>query len=175
MVKNHMLQLKLIQKIEKHLILLMVIFYSIPFARFAREGGDFRYEVRRSGGFVIRAETRMRARLLMLMEWIKNETSDDAVILFHSPRVVYLVADRKCVTTPITANPEEFWSYVAENGVDYIIVDELYREIPGGINLFTSEYLLPALAAHPERYRMAYEVEGTRSMVVRVRQQVFGP
>jgi hypothetical protein len=118
--------------------------------------------------FKVRAETINRGILLSLLEWVREKTPDRAVIMFHSPRVVFLITGRKCVSVPITKDTEKFWKYADTNKVDYIIVDEFYRELGGGANLFTPEYLVPALNARKDRYMTVFRVPGSQSAVVRV-------
>ncbi len=118
--------------------------------------------------FKVRAETVARARLLFLLEWTREKAPENAVFMFHSPRVVFLLTGRKCVSVPITKDIEKFWEYIDLHRVNYIIVDELYRELGGGANLFTPEYLVPALNTRKDRYITEFRVPGSQSAVVRV-------
>ncbi len=124
------------------------------------------YEI--SDNFKVLASTGARKKLLMSLQWVRESVPENAVIMFHSPRVVFLVTDRKCANVPITKDVEQFWEYIDQRGVDYIIVDELYREIGGGINLFTPEYLVPALNARKDRYQTRFRIPGSQSAVVKV-------
>ena len=97
-----------------------------------------------------------------------KEIPDNEVVMYHSPAVVFLASGNKSVMVPATDDPELFWEYVRENRVRYIIVDEMHREIHGGIYLFTPDYLAPALKARPGKWRVIFRAGNSNSVILRV-------
>jgi len=112
--------------------------------------------------------TRERDSLAQLLIWIKGHTEKDAVIAAIDPYLVNLVADRKAAFFPATENNREFWDYFAKNQIRYIMVDEIYQDLQGGVSLMTDAYLLPALQACPYRLEKVWQVPFSRTMLLSI-------
>jgi len=92
--------------------------------------------------------TRERARFCSALFFIREHLPPDAVVASVSPHLISLIADRQAAFFPATRNVGEFWSYFEANRVNYLLHDEIFREL-GGVNLMTPEFLEPALSHSP--------------------------
>ena len=75
-------------------------------------------------------------------QWIKENTTEDALVLCDMPTVMYLLCDRKTLDVPLTSDLEIFEKVVRDNKVDYIFLDNLS---PSGA---TARYLMPFTEKH---------------------------
>jgi len=118
--------------------------------------------------FSIVALTRYRDSFTQLLVWTKNNTEPDAIIAAIDPSLVYLVAERKATLFPATADHREFWDYLARNKINYIMVDEIYKDIRGGVSLMTESYLLPALKDCPYRINLVAQMPNSQTMLLSI-------
>lgn len=94
--------------------------------------------------------------------WLKANTPREAVISCRKDYWLYIVADRPCMVYPFK-EPEEVIASLEEQGVDYVVVDQLVQE---GYNS-TPKFLIPAIEKYPERFELAWEQPGSYTFIFR--------
>ena len=124
------------------------------------------YQVSRH--FEIVPLTRERDSLAQLLLWIKDHPEQDALVATIDPYLVNLVADRKAAFFPATENDREFWEYFKQNQIRYLMVDEMYQDLQGGVVLMTQAYLLPALKNCPYHLEKVRQVPGSQTMLLSI-------
>ncbi len=116
--------------------------------------------------FEVAPLTKERNRFCRALFYLRQNTPRDSVVASVSPHLVSLIADRRAAFFPATPDPKEFWTYFQENRVNYILRDEIYREI-GGVNLMTPEYLEPALAGRSGLEKV-WAIPFTQTMILSI-------
>jgi hypothetical protein len=124
------------------------------------------YQVSRH--FTLIPLTRERDAFAQMLLWIKSNTEKDAIIAAIDPYLVALVSERKATLFPATENNQEFWRYLKEQNVKYIMVDENYQDIQGGVSLMTPVYLLPALPHSPFVLQSVHQVPNSQTRLLSV-------
>ncbi len=83
-------------------------------------------------------------QFLAAHDWLRANSSEEAVILSRKPAVTALLAERKSVGIPFAVDTQAVWAKISEEGVTHLLMD--------GIFLETRRYLLPAVRQHPDRF-----------------------
>jgi hypothetical protein len=112
--------------------------------------------------------TRERDSLVRLLLWVRDNTEEDAVIASIDHYLVNLITERKGILFPATENNEEFWRYIANSNVKYIIVDEIYKDLRGGVSLMTETYLLPSLRKCPFKLNIVWQIPLSQTMLLSI-------
>jgi hypothetical protein len=105
------------------------------------------------------AKNEKMRRLLDLCKYLRKNAGVNEVILARKPRLVGIASDRPTVGGPFDLDPDKFVADLEERNVTYLVLDEVYKE--------TQEYLVPAIRAHSERFRVVYRHRNTNSMVIK--------
>ncbi len=95
-------------------------------------------------------------------QWLKTNTPPDAVICCRKDYWLYIVADRACMVYPFK-EPEAVIATLEEQGVDYVVVDQLVQE---GYSS-TPKFLIPAIEKYPERFELVREQPGSYTFIFR--------
>lgn len=89
------------------------------------------------------------ANYLGAIDWIKNDTPPDSVIISDRAPWVYMLSERKTLTFPWVDNVEEVMDSMIQNRADYVIITPV-----GG---YSAKYLVPVLNQKPEMFQKVYE------------------
>lgn len=90
------------------------------------------------------------------VDWIGAHAPPDAVVATIGPHGVWLRVGRRAVFPPFEPDPAECQRLLDGVPVSYVVVDQL------GFLDVTRRYALPAIQAHPDRWRLVFEVGRTR-------------
>ncbi|MBU2436477.1 MAG: glycosyltransferase family 39 protein [Candidatus Omnitrophica bacterium] len=90
---------------------------------------------------------------ISLHRWMKENLPKGGTIISRKPTVTYLYTNHKAICFPYTSNPEQIWSEVLKNNIEYIIVDEISPE--------TYDYLLPFLYEYKDKFKLLKAIEKT--------------
>lgn len=83
-------------------------------------------------------------------EWIRSHTPPDAIIANRSSYILYWKTHRRTVGYPFTPDAERVFREVVESGARYVLVDNFFWTTS------TPRYLVPALEAHRDRWRVVW-------------------
>jgi hypothetical protein len=105
--------------------------------------------------------------------WLRENASNDAVIMAQQPQSIYLYSQRKTIDYPRVANATELERLIHEQGVDYILVaPKLEWRADGSLayDEYTLDVLLPFLNTLTEKelLRLVYESEKDMTKVYQV-------
>lgn len=95
-------------------------------------------------------------------QWLKASTPAGAVICCRKDYWLYIVADRPCMVYPFK-EPEAVIANMEEQGVDYVVVDQLVQE---GYSS-TPKFLIPAIEKYPERFQLVWEQPDSYTFIFR--------
>ncbi len=90
------------------------------------------------------------------VDWVAANAPADAVVATMGPHGAWLRAGRRSVFPPFEADPVECQRLLDQVPVSYVIVDNL------GFLDVTRRYAMPAIEAHPDRWRLVHQVAWTR-------------
>jgi 4-amino-4-deoxy-L-arabinose transferase-like glycosyltransferase len=99
-----------------------------------------------------RADTPDWRNFFAAAAWIRVNTPEDAIVCSRSAYILYWTTRRKAVGYPFSPDPERVFREVAASGARYILVDSFYWTGT------TGRYLVPALEAHRDRWRVVWSV-----------------
>jgi hypothetical protein len=86
------------------------------------------------------------------LDWLGTHAPRDAIVATSTPQRLYLRTGLHAVFPPFEPNPDAAERLLRNVPVEYVVVDELdFLDV-------TRRYAEPALAAHPERWRLVYAV-----------------
>lgn len=94
-------------------------------------------------------------------EWCRDHTPEKSIFLARKPSLFYLRARRPVMNYPYTADTEEMMAFMAQNRVDYVILDGF------SWTGTTMRYLVPALQKHREKFQAVHVVENPRTWVLK--------
>lgn len=77
-------------------------------------------------------------------DWLRSNTSPDAVVMSRKPTITALLSGRQVVWIPFADKPGEFLSILRGTEVNYVLDDGLFQE--------TRRYLVPAIRRHLELF-----------------------
>lgn len=109
--------------------------------------------------FHLKAVNQGMAYMLKLAIYLRQNSEEDAIILARKPRLVSIASNRLTLGGPFPPDPNEFLAELERKNISYLVVDDVYKE--------TKDYFIPAIEAHPERFRVFCRVDKTNSMVVK--------
>ena len=89
-------------------------------------------------------------------QWLKENTSRNAVVCGRKPFWMHVVSGRKAVPY-VFKEPPEVLASLEENGVDYVVVAQLSRT--------TLKHLIPTIQSFPERFELLWQLEGTATYI----------
>ena len=92
-------------------------------------------------------------------QWLKDNTSENAIIACRKPFWMYVVSGRKSVVYPYK-NPAEVMASIDEKGVDYVVVGEL--------SLTTGRHLVPTVRLYAQRFHLLFQIRGTETYLFKV-------
>ena len=129
---------------------------------------DFRFllqmtQDRRAQGFPINPRFEVIAteihkdRILTLAVYLRFFAEPGAVVFARYPGLVALASNHPAVGEPFAPDLAGFLVDLEKHRVRYILWDETYWEL--------GRYLIPALKAYPERFRLIYQFPGTRDQI----------
>ena len=90
---------------------------------------------------------------ISMHRWINKNLPQDGIIISRKPTITYFYTGHKAIIYPFSLKPETIWQEVAENKIQYILVDEFSRE--------TYYYLLPFLRAHKGKFVLLRQIGNT--------------
>jgi len=93
-------------------------------------------------------------------EWIRANTPADAIVASRSSYILYWKTHRKTVGYRFTENAEEVFKDLMDSGARYVLIDNFFWTGT------TGRYLLPALQAHPDRFRIVWDAENPPTYVI---------
>lgn len=91
--------------------------------------------------------------------WTRENTPTDAVVANRKPRIFYWIARRRGDVYPYSSEPDVVIQGLEEMGADYVVVD--------AISGTTARYLVPAVEAHPSRFRVLHRERRPPTWVLR--------
>jgi hypothetical protein len=95
------------------------------------------------------------------IDWVKANTSEDAVIMARKPEFVYLLSGRRSFCYPFSQNQDDVKSAMLRS--QYILADNFqWTET-------TPYFLGPVLKANPELWEMAFRTPPPEFYVLRIR------
>jgi hypothetical protein len=94
--------------------------------------------------------------------WCRQNTDAGSIFVARKPSLFYLQARRKVLNYPYTSEAARMMSFLAENGVDYVLVDGFTWTGT------TRRYLIPAIEAHRERFQPVYRLENPDTWMLKV-------
>jgi hypothetical protein len=97
----------------------------------------------------------------LVAEWCREHTPEGSIFLARKPSLFYLRARRPVMNYPYTADTEEMMSFMAQNQVDYVILDGF------SWTGTTARYLVPALQKHRDKFQAVHVVENPRTWVLK--------
>lgn len=83
-------------------------------------------------------------------EWVEEFTPEDAIVISRKPRLFYLFSGRRGDVYPFTPDQQEVLAFLDSTGADHVAI--------AAISATTYRYLVPVVRAHPERFRVLYQV-----------------
>jgi hypothetical protein len=86
-------------------------------------------------------------------QWIADHTPEDSIIMARKPGWLAIHAEREHRSFPFVG-PDSLWQWIRQEGVDYVVVDELGFAA-------TPRHLIPCLVAYGDSLRVRYSVGGT--------------
>ncbi|MFC1683064.1 hypothetical protein ACFL0G_02485, partial [Candidatus Zixiibacteriota bacterium] len=92
-------------------------------------------------------------------QWCRDNTDQEDIFVARKPSLFYLRARRQVLKYPYTADHEEMMAFMAENGVDYVIV--------GHLSGTTGRYLVPAVQANSDKFQVVHMVEDPNTLVLK--------
>ena len=95
-------------------------------------------------------------------DWIRDNTPKDAIVVSRKTEHVYLRSSRQGMLYPFSHDKEKVIAEIKNRHASYIIVDGFYWTGT------TQRYLYPALAAHPELYRIVYALRNPDTFVLQM-------
>lgn len=90
--------------------------------------------------------------------WVAENIPEGAVIANRSPATFYLFSGRQGDLYPYSRDPSTVIRGLEAMGADYVLVDRL--------SATTAMYLLPAIAANPDRFEVVHVVGGEEGTVL---------
>jgi len=95
-----------------------------------------------------------------MAEWVRTHTSADDLILERKSAIFAYATGRHVVSFPREPDTAKMVEWMEKEGIDYVVVTSIpYDDI--------RRYLLPTIAAAPERFAPVYEVEEPYAAVLR--------
>jgi len=91
-------------------------------------------------------------------QWCRDNTDQEDIFVARKPSLFYLRARRQVLRYPYTTDHEEMMTFMAENGVDYVIV--------GHLSGTTGRYLVPAVQANSDKFQVVHMVENPNTLVL---------
>jgi hypothetical protein len=99
--------------------------------------------------------------------WCRENTPQESICVARKPSLFYLQARRKVLNYPYTANTEEMMAFLAENRVDYVLVDGF------AWTGTTRRYLLPAIRGHPQNFQPVHQLKNPDTWVLKTARLSF--
>ncbi len=97
-----------------------------------------------------------------LGEFAKANVPADAQFATTKPALWYLFAERKATRIPTEADPELFMQRLQEEGLNYVVVDQLGYGSVG-------RYFVPAYQAYPERFELVAQLPNPDTYIFKVK------
>jgi hypothetical protein len=94
-------------------------------------------------------------------EWINKNSPEGSVISAGKPSLFYLYAGRPTMRYLFSKDEEELLSNLAENGVDYVIVDQVYGN--------TIRYLLPVVQSNRDKFELVHQIKNPDTFVLKLK------
>ncbi len=93
-------------------------------------------------------------------DWVRIHTPANTVVMSRKPELFYMRARRKGLGYPFTHDVEKVIEAMEKNKVTYVVHDNF------AWTRTTSKYLYPAIAAHPERFKIVYALKDPDTFVM---------
>jgi hypothetical protein len=97
-----------------------------------------------------------------LGEFAKANVPADAQFATTKPALWYLFAERKATRIPTEADPALFMQRLQEEGLNYVVVDQLGYGSVG-------RYFVPAYQAYPERFELVAQLPNPDTYIFKVK------
>ncbi|KPL18707.1 MAG: hypothetical protein AMJ92_06880 [candidate division Zixibacteria bacterium SM23_81] len=97
----------------------------------------------------------------LVAEWCREHTPEGSVFVARKPGLFYLRARRQALNYPYTADTEEMITFMANNKVNYVILDGFTWTST------TLRYLLPAVISHKDKFRAVYGLDNPKTWVLK--------
>lgn len=97
-----------------------------------------------------------------LGEFAKANVPADAQFATTKPALWYLFAERKATRIPTEADPAQFMLRLKEEGLNYVVVDQLGYGSVG-------RYFVPAYQAYPERFELVAQLPNPDTYIFKVK------
>jgi hypothetical protein len=95
-------------------------------------------------------------------DWLRLNTPKDAIVVSRKAELVYLRSNRQGMLYPYSRDREKVIAEIKKQHATYILCDGFYWTGT------TQRYLYPALAAHPEMYRIVYALRNPDTFVLQI-------
>jgi len=95
-------------------------------------------------------------------DWVRIHTPPNAVVMSRKPELFYLRSKRKGLVYPFTHDVEKVIATIEEKGATHVVHDNF------AWSATTARYLYPAIAAHPERFKIVYALKDPDTFVLEV-------
>jgi 4-amino-4-deoxy-L-arabinose transferase-like glycosyltransferase len=95
-------------------------------------------------------------------DWMTKHTPENSVVISRKRNLFYLHSDRKGMGYLFTHKTEDVFNDIIEKKADYIVVDRFRWTST------TPKYLIPALQAHPEAFKIVYATGEPKTFVLKV-------
>ena len=83
------------------------------------------------------------------LEWLKENSQPDEVIIAGRSPWVYMLTERKTFTPPWVQNPQEVAQSLMDNKANYVITSPAVH---------STQFLTPLIQQHPEMFEKIYEI-----------------
>jgi hypothetical protein len=97
----------------------------------------------------------------LVAQWCREHTPEGSVFVARKPSLFYLRARRLVLNYPYTADTEEMMTFLAENRVDYVILDGFTWTGT------TARYLVPAVMKHKDKFQAVYGLDNPQTWVLK--------
>jgi len=91
------------------------------------------------------------AEYIGAIEWLRDNTPEDAIIIADPSPWVYLLSERKSFTSPWVPDHQKVLDSISLNGGTHVVSNNWG---------YTSYFLKPVLRMHPERFREIHQIGG---------------
>jgi len=126
--------------------------------------------IKKGENFRITATSKATANSALLLQWLRRNSTEDQLIMYHSYAPCALITGRQCTGIPL-GKPEKVMGYIKQKGVDWVLLDDEFSHGHEYMAVYTEKVLKPACKAFPEYFREAKTLPGSKARVLKVRER----
>lgn len=101
------------------------------------------------------------------IEWIKNNTSPDEIVISRKPQFTYLFSNRKSFVYPFSTDENIFFEVLKKYRPQYILFDQFYWTGT------TTKYLGPIVNKYHDKFQIIYKTNRPEMYVLKVDSSLF--